>query len=200
MLGGGLERIAEGAYLLYGEGFCSNIYVLLDEGRALLIDSGSGSSIPRLDLLSDYQIDRVLLTHGHADHINGMNYISADGYLHKYDRDALGNLNSFIRNYSPPNNIDELDFERYRFGRFDLEIIHTPGHTQGSISILERTEGLLFTGDTLFAGGDVGRTDLYGGSKAMLRESIKKLQALKFRKLCPGHGQPELVSHGLPVI
>ncbi len=186
------EKISEGVFVAYGQDFCSNVYLLADGRRMLLMDSGSGISMPLLDeVLTHYKVERVLLTHGHADHIGGMVYISADGYLHKADFGMLRELNSFMPNYKPPNNIDKMDFSSLKFGKFELEVIHTPGHTPGSVCFYERKERLLFSGDTLFAGGDVGRTDLPGGDEGELRESLEKLEKVKRARLCPGHGPLE---------
>ena len=187
-----LERIVEDVYMLYGETFCSNIYMLRDGMNVLLIDSGSGSTIPQLDTaLADYKINRAILTHGHADHINGMNYISADGYLRKEDIEILGDINSFLPGYKPPNNIDPLGYDSLDFGKFRLKIIHTPGHTPGSICIYEKKNRILFSGDTLFAGDSFGRTDLPGGNQKDLEKSLEKLKSIDYALLCPGHGDIE---------
>lgn len=189
-----LETITKNVFLVYGEGFCSNIYILQDGQKALLIDAGSGNSIPKLDAaLAGCKIEKVLLTHGHADHIHGMNYISADGFVSKKDFSILRELNEFMPNYKPPINIDALSEESnsFSFGEFKLKLIETPGHTPGSISLFEEKTKLLFSGDTKFADGGVGRTDLPGGDEAQLMESLRKLEALKYKKLCPGHGPLE---------
>jgi len=187
-----VEKIAANVCLIYGEGFCSNIYALFHGRNALLIDSGSGSSIPKLDeALDGRKVERVILTHGHADHTHGMNYISADGFLHNADLKIIQKLNDFLPNYRPPNNIDPLDFDSLKFGDFSLKIIHTPGHSPGGISIFEEKTKLLFSGDTQFAGGGVGRTDLYGGNEAELMKSLQILSKIKYSKLCPGHGPLE---------
>jgi len=188
----GLETIAKDAYLLYSEGFCSNVYILVHGKDVLLIDSGTGETMPMLDkALEGKEITRVILTHGHPDHINGMNYISADALLHKADLKILKQLNSFMPGFKPPNNIYELAFESLKFGAFSLKIIHTPGHTPGSISILDETNKLLFSGDTKFANGGVGRSDLPGGDEKKLKESLKLIASIKYSKLCPGHGPLE---------
>ena len=69
----------------------------------------------------------------------------------------------------------------------DLKIIHTPGHSPGSISLYLPEKKLLFTGDLVFKGG-IGRTDLPGGNGSLLKESIKRLSELEFEWLLPGHG------------
>ena len=187
-----LSKIAENVFCVSGQDFCSNIYVLVDGRKALLIDAGSGSTQPALDgVLAPYALEKVLLTHGHADHTNGMNYISADGFLHNADLKMMKKLNFFLPNYKAPNNISELEMKPVKFGKFELEILHTPGHTEGSVCFYERKMGLLFSGDTKFAGGDCGRTDLPGGNQKKMEESLRLLEGIGRKKLCPGHGEIE---------
>ena len=187
-------KIAKNVLAIYGEGFCSNIYVLLDGRKAMLIDSGSGSTIPMLDALivSGVEIEKAILTHGHADHITGMSYISAEGFLHEKDLENIRALNSFAGDYTQPNNISPLGEiakgGKIAFGGFSLRIIETPGHTPGSVCIFDEGSGLLFSGDTLFSGGDVGRTDLPLGDESRLADSLRALRKVPWKKLCPGHG------------
>lgn len=186
------RRVADGIRLIPGEGLCSNIYVLESGKEVLLIDSGSGDSLPQLDeATAGRKIGRVLLTHGHADHVNGMNHIPADGYLHEADLAILPKLNSYFAQFAIPANIEKLNFSELRFGKFRLKVIHTPGHTPGSVCIFDETTKTLFSGDTLFAGGDCGRTDLFGGDEVQLQESLELLKKIKYERLCPGHGPPE---------
>jgi glyoxylase-like metal-dependent hydrolase (beta-lactamase superfamily II) len=75
-----------------------------------------------------------------------------------------------------------------RFGELDLEVLHAPGHTEGSVCLLDRTNGLLLSGDTLFA-GSWGRTDLPGGSEEHMVESLSRLAGLDDHlAVLPGHG------------
>jgi glyoxylase-like metal-dependent hydrolase (beta-lactamase superfamily II) len=77
---------------------------------------------------------------------------------------------------------------RIKFGEIDLEVLHTPGHTEGSVCLLDRPNGLLLSGDTLFA-GSWGRTDLPGGSEAQMAESLGRLAGLdEPLRVLPGHG------------
>ncbi len=78
-------------------------------------------------------------------------------------------------------------------GTLSFEVMHTPGHTPGSICLYEAQAGALFTGDTLFRIG-IGRTDHPGGNKMQLGESLKKLAALPDKtKVYPGHGLPTTI-------
>lgn len=196
----GIEELAPDVYLIAGEDFCSNSYLLVDGPEALLIDAGSGSTVPALDLeFPETSIRTVLLTHGHADHVHGMRCISADGLLHERDLAALAELNSFVPGFKAPDNLyaleagekGKLDASRIPFGKFSFTVIEAPGHTPGSVAFFEQKTKLLFSGDTLFAHGSVGRTDLTGGDKCLLEESVKKLENVKRSLLCPGHGAVE---------
>jgi len=104
---------------------------------------------------------------------------------------AASNLSLLSGSIVKPGPAEKLlqDGDRIQVGTLSLEVLHTPGHTSGSICLL--TEGKVFTGDTLFA-GSVGRTDLPGGSWAKLMESLKtRLCSLDDEvEVYPGHGPP----------
>ncbi len=154
------EKIFEDLYMIKGHDYCSNIY-LLDDGEAkILIDSGNGE----VDI--NINVDYCFLTHGHMDHTSGS--IAFNAYLRK--EDFLSVFPYFV-----PKNVKPLETNELKISSFDLEFIHTPGHTKGSVCVFERNRKILFTGDTLFSDGWVGRTDLPGGNYKMLEESIKKL-------------------------
>lgn len=72
----------------------------------------------------------------------------------------------------------------------ELEVVHTPGHTPGSICLYHREKRLLFSGDTIFPEGSFGRYDLPGGDLAALRQSVEALSRLEVKELYPGHGMP----------
>jgi len=185
-------KLAKGVHFIPGTGLCSNIYALESGRKVMLVDSGTGDSIPSLDAwLSGREVERVLLTHGHADHVSGMHYISADGLMHKSDLEALEEINTMFPGFKPPNNLDPLDAGEYVFGGFRLRVIETPGHTPGSVCFFEEKTGFLFSGDTKFAGGGVGRTDLPGGDPGELEKSLEKIAGLEYSLLCPGHGPTE---------
>jgi glyoxylase-like metal-dependent hydrolase (beta-lactamase superfamily II) len=74
---------------------------------------------------------------------------------------------------------------------FGFKVLHTPGHTKGSICLLDAKDKILISGDTIFADG-VGRTDLPGGSEEDMEKSLEKLSSLKIEKILPGHGEPVL--------
>jgi glyoxylase-like metal-dependent hydrolase (beta-lactamase superfamily II) len=139
----------------------------------------------------------ILNTHGHVDHI-GANSDVKEKFgiplrIHTLDSPMLdlvkqSELSFFLgAKDSPPADSFLEDGEKIEIGKFDLEVIHTPGHSPGSVSL--RGGGFLLSGDTLFQGG-VGRTDLPGGSSRQLENSIrKKILALPEETIVlPGHG------------
>jgi glyoxylase-like metal-dependent hydrolase (beta-lactamase superfamily II) len=139
----------------------------------------------------------ILNTHGHIDHI-GANKDVKEKYrvplcIHSLDSPLLEKIQEFELSFflgakeSPPADRLLKDKETIRFGKSSLLVVHTPGHTPGSVSFLG--DGILFSGDTLFFGG-VGRTDLPGGSTKDLEKSIKeKILTLPPETIVlPGHG------------
>ena len=142
-------------------------------------------------------MDCIINTHGHADHILGNVRVkqatNAPILIHKDDADMLPsaqkNLSAWIGAGVSCGEGDRLikDGDKIVIGDFEFKVIHTPGHTPGGICLL--TEGVLFSGDTLFA-ESVGRSDFPGGSHHKLITSIKeKLMVLDDDvKVLPGHG------------
>lgn len=145
----------------------------------------------------------VLLTHGHIDHIAGLHeFIPFTGskiYIHKNDsymlRQPPKQLQKILNVHCDPidnENFTELSDENksLKFDDFTIEILDTPGHTEGSVCYLvsQGDEKVLLSGDTLFA-QSVGRTDLEGGSDEKLTESLLTLLELNDDlKVLPGHG------------
>jgi len=128
-----------------------------------------------------YRITHIINTHGHSDHTAGNEALKAATgaklLIHKLDADRLGKVlhKTFSRilggKGSPRPDVLLRDDDLIRIGETHLKVLHTPGHTPGSICLY--TNGHLFTGDTLFVGA-VGRIDLPGGSRLQLRMSFRE--------------------------
>ncbi len=162
--------------------------------EAVIIDPGAeGNRIKSLLEKHSLKGKYIINTHGHGDHIGANNALGLPVLIHKLDAgfltDPVKNLSaSFFLNISSPRAARLLeDADVIEFGRLSLSVIHTPGHTPGSISL--KMENAVFTGDTLFCGG-VGRTDLPGGDEDKLLKSIdERLLVLDDDTIVyPGHG------------
>ena len=182
----------------------TNCYVVSCEKtlEAIIIDPGFDTEA-EMNKILDYagrnglEIKSIVNTHGHPDHTCGnfliKENINAPILIHELDAAMLGETGKTIaqlfgfKSFSPPADKLLHDGDIIRFGEEKLEVLHTPGHSPGSLSLLG--ENLVFTGDTLFA-GSVGRADLPGGSFSQLIRSIKERLAVlpDYYVVYPGHG------------
>jgi glyoxylase-like metal-dependent hydrolase (beta-lactamase superfamily II) len=173
--------------------------VLGDEpsGEAIAIDTAT----PCVEWLTatlaerGWRLKLVVSTHRHWDHIGDNAAVSAATgagiAAHIADRHGLEHPTGHLAPFPIPPSVPALDLAEgstIRFGEITLTILHTPGHTEGSVCLMADSEGLLFTGDTLFA-GSWGRTDLPGGSEEAMVDSLGRLAGLgDDLKVLPGHG------------
>ena len=160
----------------------TNCYLLVDgdSGALAVIDPGDDISPTLLPLCVDngWDLRAVFLTHGHYDHVGGVAALrqafpGVPVYLHPEDTNGTDRL-------LPTASLDPLslwrDGEVVSLGGLQVEVLHTPGHTRGSVCL--RCRDALFSGDTLFA-GSMGRTDFPGGSDEQMAASLKRLGELE---------------------
>jgi hydroxyacylglutathione hydrolase len=186
----------------------TNCYVLIDRGKAscLLVDPGeAGGPLERFLDEERLTVDRILLTHGHIDHIAGVSEFrsrrSAPVWIHPSDAEMLtrpeSNLSVFLGpefRTEPADGFLE-DGAVIPFRTPDgLRVIHTPGHTPGGVCF--SGPGFVITGDTLFR-GSIGRTDFPGSSERLLLQSIHRglLVLADDVRVFPGHGEPTHIGH-----
>ena len=177
----------------------TNLYVLGDEAsrEALAIDTATPCVAWLTERLAErgWSLRFVVSSHRHWDHIgDNAAVVEATGAtlaVHAADRHGLVRPEPLWAPFPIPPSIPAMDLAeggRIRFGSIDLEVLHTPGHTEGSICLLASGERLLFTGDTLFRAG-WGRVDLPGASPQAMVESLSRLAWLdEDLHVLPGHG------------
>ena len=176
----------------------SNIYLY---GNSV-IDAGTGFNFTKL--MSMFRamkkdmgsIEWVINTHGHFDHVGGNGFfLNAKIAIHDTEAPILEkgdeelSFCQFFEGHMRPHQVERKLKDGDEIN--GLKVIHTPGHSPGSICLYDEKSKILFSGDTVFAEG-VGRTDLDGGDPEELKKSLEKLKGIKIDKLFPGHGEPVL--------
>ena len=191
----------------------TNCEVLWADGNAACVvaDPGMSSDDGEKELtefLADNGLvpEAILLTHGHFDHVWGVERLlklfPVPVYMHPADRGLLADGASAFRGMSAFKSLchhfpteDLADGQVLHLSCGDIRVLHTPGHSPGSVCYWIPSDNLLMSGDTLFA-GSIGRTDLLGGDYDILMASIKEklLNLPGETDVLPGHGQPTSIA------
>lgn len=179
--------------------FQVNCYVLHAGDEAVVVDPGAEAEriLGRVDEVGA-TVEAICLTHGHMDHVTAVADVreatGAPVWLHPDDRAIYDQAPDHAARFmgaemeAPPAPDRELEPGPWSAGPVDAEVLHTPGHTPGGVTLHLADEGLALVGDVLFAGG-IGRTDL-GGDRATLMASIEEvlLELPDETRVLPGHG------------
>ena len=185
----------------------ANNYLLWDETTkdAVLIDCSEYKE-EIIDAVKEngLNVKYILLTHGHFDHVLGVNEMKAalgcKVGVHKGDVTMIENINEFARFFAFPHVVPpKYDFliedgEELQFGNEKIKVIYTPGHTEGGVCYL--IDGKLFSGDTLFR-DSYGRTDLFGGDFEKIRHSLLDIIFKLYDniRVFPGHGPATTIGY-----
>lgn len=187
--------------------FSENTYIIHNHSEAFIIDPGSNYKAMKKYLMEEnLTLKGVLLSHGHYDHISGLNKLlhelDAPIYIHESERDFLFDPNLNLSVYMETRfkvkekhaikTIDEGD--QFTIGDESIDVLHTPGHTRGGLTF--KYKEYLFTGDALFR-ENIGRTDLPTGNQNTLIQSCKRLIDTFDQNtlVYPGHGPFTTIVH-----
>ncbi len=177
---------------ILGEFMDSNVFILIKDGSAIIIDAGAKIETVK-EAVGNAKVKAVLLTHAHFDHCyyanEYANKFDCPIYMHEAGKEVASDPQ---KNYGETfyiNNFDNFKlFDKdclLKLSPFDVDVITTAGHSP--CSVCYKIEKHLFTGDTLFSNG-IGRTDLIGSSKKAMIASLDKLSRIEFEIAFSGHG------------
>ena len=164
----------------------TNTYILSNDREAVVIDPGYESDTI-LDALDGRELKAILLTHGHFDHVGAVKELVAetgcDVYIHPAEATLPPMITAgqlyYTHTYSEGDTVSPIC-------GLELHVLHTPGHTPGSVCLLMNDQ--MFSGDTLFE-GSCGRVDLPGGDPQVMLQSLRRLASLQADyHVHPGHG------------
>ncbi len=212
-----MKEILTDIYWLLGQGFNCNVFIIDSNKETIMIDTGVGNTLGQafntdssnLEALrraiKNKRINHIFLTHGHIDHIGGILSLRSevDCEISASHEEAIhltsGNspyldpiMNSTCSALEIISKVGEGD--TISVGDFNFQVLETPGHTKGSLSLYEEDKKILISGDTVFPQGSFGRTDLPSGSSSELLKSLERLSNLEIHVLLPGHMPPVISS------
>jgi glyoxylase-like metal-dependent hydrolase (beta-lactamase superfamily II) len=190
-------------HCIYGRNFDSNIYVITGE-KTTIIDCGTGLNNEWVvrevkKLVDPVSIKQIIITHEHFDHCGGVRKLfeltesKAKIMAHKEASDKIergeSDFAKMLGGVMPkmPVDVKLKDGDTVIVGDEKFEVLHTPGHTPGSMCLYSKASKTLISGDTIFSGGWFGRYDFPSGDKHLLRQSIERLAKLDVVNLYPGH-------------
>ena len=199
-----IQEVQNNIFLIIGNGSSSHSYVIKGDRFNLLIDSGLDGNFPELQEsllkigLKVRDIDIVINTHEHFDHIGANRYFQEHAIIaaHRFAATKIAMNDRYVTMYKS-GDANELSLyvhlwleskSRFDIGNYTLDVIHTPGHTSGSICIYEPVKKFLFTGDTLFAGGTLSYI-AESGSVGDYINSVMSLNTRQIVEIYPGHGK-----------
>ncbi len=178
--------------------FATNCWAVSADGSddAVVVDPGfEPAAIKRMVEKAGKRLAAVLATHGHADHIGSVPRVCDENvplYIHEADELALTDQNAWGAGYAiqgtlkPPQVRTLTDGDVLEFAGFRIEVLHTPGHTPGSVCF--RTDGFVFSGDLVFR-GSIGRSDFPNSDPGLMEKSLRRFLELPDElPVYPGHG------------
>jgi glyoxylase-like metal-dependent hydrolase (beta-lactamase superfamily II) len=199
-----LTELNPGIFQIRGLNGSSHSYVIKGDYMNLMIDSGSDPNFPVLERglrkigMKVRDINLVVNSHEHCDHIGGNRYFQESAVIAAYRLAAskITNGDYYVTMYKG-NDLNEIPLRvhlwlenmmRIDLGNYSLRVFHTPGHTSGCISLIETTCGLLFSADSVFAGGTLSYI-AESGSVGDYLDSLARLRCFGLQALYPGHGR-----------
>jgi len=201
---GTVTELQERIFQIRGLRGSSHSYLLKGDYMNVMIDSGSDQNFPVLEQglrhigIKVRDVNLVINSHEHCDHIGANRYFQESAIIAAY-RLAASKMTTgdyYVTMYKG-NDLNEMpmrvhlwleNMTRIDLGNYSLRVFHTPGHTSGCISILETTMGLLFSADSVFAGGTLSYI-AESGSIGDYLDSLMRLRCFGLRALYPGHGK-----------
>jgi hydroxyacylglutathione hydrolase len=199
-----VDELNPGIFQIRGLNGSSHSYVIKGRYMNVMIDSGSDQNFPVLERglfqigLRVRDINMVINSHEHCDHIGANRYFHESAMIAAYRLAASKMIagDYYVTMYKG-NDLNEIpmrvhlwleNMTRIDLGNYSLRIFHTPGHTSGCISIIETTQGLLFSADSVFAGGTLSYI-AESGSIGDYIDSLTRLRYFGPQALYPGHGR-----------